>query len=400
MADANASSKTLDKVVQTGNQLIDNLDVDLYRSIQPWLNKLYSGRYSDYFALNIFGIPLANLIAAILAFLFFLLLRKLFTSIIVSALQHWTAKTKNTIDDMIVREMQGPLRFFFIVLGLRVFFQLIFRETHLIKLILDALTIYTVFWVLYAITPAIKAFLYRYSSGHEHLSYELTNFLIRIVRIFIVLIGLMAILYNFGINVTAFFASLGIGGLALALAAKDTAANLFGSIALLIDRSVKVGEWIKVDGIEGIVEDIGMRTTKIRTFEKSVIAIPNSIVANSQIENFSRRGIRRIKLFVGLTYDTPRATIEAVLEDLRAMLRTHPDIAQKEMQLVYFRDFNASDLGIMIYTFAVTSHWARYLAIREDVNLKIIEIFEKHNASFAFPSQSVYIESMPQSNPS
>jgi MscS family membrane protein len=398
MAEANATHEAIDKVVQTGNHIINNLDVDLYRSIQPWLNKLYAGKYSEYFAINIFGIPLANLIAAILAFLFFLFLRKVFTSIIVSALLRLTARSKTTIDDMVVRQLRDPLRFFFIVLGLRVFFQLIFRETHLIKLTLDALTIYTVFWVFYAITPALKEFLFRFSNINDHLSFELANFLVRVVRIFIVLMGLMAILYNFGINVTAFFASLGIGGLALALAAKDTAANLFGSIALLIDRSVKVGEWIKVDGIEGIVEDIGMRTTKIRTFEKSVIAIPNSIVANSHIENYSRRGIRRIKMFVGLTYDTPRETLEAVLADLRTLLRTPSGIAQDATQLVYFRDFNPSDLGIMIYTFAATAQWEDYLRIREEINLAIIEIFEKHNASFAFPSQSVYIESMPQAD--
>jgi MscS family membrane protein len=399
MAETNATNGAIDHVVKTGTEVIDGLNIDLYHSIQPWLNELYTGAWSEYFAMTIFGIPLANLMAAILAFLFFLLLRKLFTSIIVSTLLKITARTQTTLDDMIVRELRDPLRFFFIVLGLRVFFQLIFRETHLIKLVLDGLTIYTVFWVFYAITPALKELLYRYSNVNDHLSYELTNFLIRIVRIFIVLMGLMAILYNFGINVTAFFASLGIGGLALALAAKDTAANLFGSIALLVDRSVLVGEWIKVDGIEGTVEDIGMRTTKIRTFEKSIIAIPNSIVANSHIENYSRRGIRRIKMFIGLTYDTPRATIEAVLEDLRTMLRTHPDIAQDETQLVNFRDFNASDLGIMIYTFAATSNWREYLRIREEVNLAIMGIFEEHNASFAFPSQSVYIESMPQSNP-
>jgi len=399
MSDANTTTHAIDKVVQTGTQVIDGLNVDLYHAIQPWLNKLYSGTYSEYFSLSFFGVPLANFLAAILAFLFFLLLRTLFSSLIVSSLLHITSRTKTSLDDMIVRELREPLRFFFIVLGLRVFFQLIFRETHVIKMILDAMTIYTVFWVLYAITPAIKASLYRYSHTNDHLSYELSNFLIRIIRIFIVILGLMAILYNFGINVTAFFASLGIGGLALALAAKDTAANLFGSIALLVDRSVKVGEWIKVAGVEGTVEDIGMRTTKIRTFEKSIIAIPNAMVASSPIENYSRRGIRRIKLFIGLTYDTSRETMHAIITDLRTLLDHHSDIAQDQSKLVNFRDFNASDLGIMIYTFASSSDWKTYLNIREDINLKIMEIVEKHGASFAFPSQSLYVESLPTSTP-
>jgi len=340
-------------------------------------------------------VPLANVLAAFIVLTFFMLLRKYFTALVMRLLTLLTRKTRTTIDDMIVQELEGPLRLFFVVLGLRIFFQLIFWDNGLISLLLNAAMIYVVFWALYAVTPATREILYRYSSKNDHLSYELSRFLVRIIRILIVLTGLMAILYSFGINVTAFFASLGIGGLALALAAKDTAANLFGSVALLIDRSVKIGEWIKVDGIEGTVEDIGMRTTKIRTFEKSLIALPNSIVANSPIENYSRRGIRRIKVFIGLTYDTPRETLRAIISDLRTLLDAHPHIAQDTNKLVYFRDFNPSDLGIMLYAFAIRSEWKSYLEIREDINLAIMKIVEKHGASFAFPSQSLYIESLP-----
>ena len=397
MADHNTTEAAIKTVVQTGNKVIDGINIDLYHAIQPWLNKLYTGRYSEYVSLNIFGVPLANLIAAFFVLFFFLMLRKVFTSIVMRLLTRLAEKTSTTVDDLIVQELQGPIRLFFVVVGLRIFFQLTFHQTQFIKLLLDAATIYIVFWALYAITPATREFLYHYSNKNDHLSYELSRFIVRMIRILIILLGIMAILYNFGINVTAFFASLGIGGLALALAAKDTAANLFGSIALLVDRSVKIGEWIKVNDIEGVVEDIGMRTTKIRTFEKSLIAIPNSIVALSPIENYSRRGIRRIKMTIGLTYDTPRSTIEAIVSDLRVLLDHHPDIAQNETKLVNFRDFNASDLGILIYAFAIRSEWKTYLEIREDLNLKIMEIVERHGASFAFPSQSLYIESLPPS---
>jgi len=399
MADLNTTQAAIKTVVQTGNKVIDGINIDLYHSIQPWLNKLYTGRYSEYVSLNIFGVPLANLIAAFFVLFFFLMLRKVFTSIVMRLLRKLTAKTSTTVDDLIVEELQGPIRFFFVVVGLRIFFQLTFHQTQFIKLLLDAAMIYIVFWALYAITPAARELLYHVSNKNDHLSYELSRFIVRMIRILIVLLGIMALLYNFGINVTAFFASLGIGGLALALAAKDTAANLFGSIALLVDRSVKIGEWIKVNDVEGVIEDIGMRTTKIRTFEKSLIAIPNSIVALSPIENYSRRGIRRIKTTIGLTYDTPRDVIEAIITDLRTLLDHHPNIAQNETKLVSFRDFNASDLGIMIYAFATRSEWKTYLQIREDINLKIMQIVERHGASFAFPSQSLYIESLPTSTP-
>jgi len=245
-------------------------------------------------------------------------------------------------------------------------------------------------------TPATKELLHAYSERNRHLSYELSNFMIRILRLLIAFLGLIAILYSFGINVTAFFASLGIGGLALALAAKDTAANLFGSLALLIDHSIKIGEWIKVHGIEGTVESIGMRTTKIRTFEKSIIAIPNSIVANSHIENYSRRAMRRIRINIGLTYDTTEEQMQNIVSDIEDMLRHHQRISQSQTLFVKFTDFNASDLGILVYCFADTAEWVEYLEIHQDVNLRIMDIVQRHGGSFAFPSQSLYIESMPK----
>ncbi len=394
MAESNVTA-AIDNVVKKGADVIDGFDLNVYDAVQPWLNKLYSGRYSEWFASTLFGIPVANLIAAVLVFLFFMLLRRVFSSIIVATLLRFAKRSRSTIDDMIIRQLRGPFSFFFIIVGVKVFFELIFRRTDTVSMILNSMMIFWIFWVLYAITPITRELMYRYGSYTDHLSYELTNFFIRILRVLLVFFGVVAVLYNFGVNVTAFFASLGIGGLALALAAKDTAANLFGSVALLIDHSVKVGEWIKVDGVEGTVEDIGMRTTKIRTFEKSLIAIPNSIVATSKIENYSRRGIRRIKMTVGLTYGTTRSQIEAIIDDLREMLAQSPNIAQSETQIVNFRDFNASDLGILVYAFARTSEWNSYLDIRQEINLEILRIVQAHGASFAFPSQSLYLEQWP-----
>jgi len=190
-------------------------------------------------------------------------------------------------------------------------------------------------------------------------------------------------------------ASLGLGGLAFALAAKDTIANLFGGLTVLIDKSMRKGDWIKIGEVEGIVEDIGLRTSKIRTFEKSLITIPNQVLANQSLENFSRRNVRRIKMVIGVTYDTTEAQMRGILEDIRTMLKSHPGIAQNELMMVYFRDFGASSLDIFVYCFTNTSDWEKYLAIREDVNLKIMEIVEKHGASFAFPSTSIYVEKLP-----
>jgi len=382
-------------VANTSKDLINDIDKTIYNQIQSYINDIYSSSWGEYFTYTIFGIPLANLIAALSVFLLFLALRKYLTLLTTKILLKFAKNTKTELDDIIIREMKHPLRFLFIIIGLDLFFQLTFINNSFTQKLLSSMSIIDIFWMFYAITPVIAKVLYDFSKRNKHISYELSAFTIRVLRILIVFSAFITLLYNFGVNVTAFMASLGLGGLAFALAAKDTAANIFGSIALMVDQSISIGEWIKVNGVEGTVEDIGMRTTKIRTFEKSVVVVPNSIVANSNIENFSRRGVRRIKMVIGLTYDTTAEQIENILKDLRDMLKNHPDIAKEQTTLVNFDRFEDSYLGIFFYTFTNTSDWKKYLEIREDIHLKIMNIVQKNGSSFAFPSQSVYVEKLP-----
>ncbi|WP_292661034.1 mechanosensitive ion channel family protein [Nitratifractor sp.] len=400
MANTNVESNTtaaLQEVTQSGKEVIKSLDQSIVDQVQPLINKLYASHYGRYFADTIYGVPVGNWIAAILAFLMILLLRKLLTQWVLNVLQRLSERTATELDNLIIRELKRPIRFLFVIIGFDIFFKLIFlSQNHYVELLLTSMLIIDFYWILYALTPAIQRVLYNYSHASDKLTMELSNFIIRILRLLVIILALISLLYNFGINVTAFVASLGLVGMALALAAKDTAANLFGSIALMLDRSIRVGEWIKVNGVEGIVEDIGMRTTKIRTFEKSFVVVPNSIVANSNIENFSRRGIRRIRMVIGLTYDTPPEAIQKIVYSIQSMLRSHPGIAHDQTLLVRFDRFDDSSLGIFIYTFTNTSDWARYLEIREDINLKIMQIVREFGSDFAFPSQSIYVEKIPK----
>ncbi|MEA3419328.1 MAG: mechanosensitive ion channel family protein [Campylobacterota bacterium] len=388
----------IDRNITDQTDLINSLDMDVPGVIQPFLNKLYSGEYSTFWTQTFWDVPLGNFFAAILVFLFFLLLRKFFTNIILGFLTILARKSETRIDDRIIEGLKGPIRFSFIIIGTHLFFLLIFKENHFIKMVLESLAIFTIFWALISLVEAFKEFLVRYSDDNSHLSKELSSFLVRLIKAVIFAIGFSTILYNWGINVTALIASLGLGGLAFALAAKDTAANLFGSIALLLDNSIKIGEWIKVGGVEGVVEDVGMRTTKIRSFQKSLITVPNHIVANNPIENFSRRGIRRIKMKIGLTYDTNSKQIENIIQDIKGMLQSHPGISHKETLLVNFDTFDDSSLGLFIYAFAHTAKWDQYLEIREDINIRIMHIVEKNGSGFAFPSQSLYVEKLPSEN--
>lgn len=377
--------------------VIDDLSMNLDGTVQTFLIPVYE-KY-PILANTFLDIPLANLIAAIVVFFLFLGLRKSFTYIFIGSMHKLAKLTNNYYDDRIISALKGPIRFAFIIVGLHLFFLLIFKETPFIKNVLNTLVVYDIFWAIISLTEALRgAFHLATAKFNPDLAKEMGNFILKIAKVLIGAVGLGAMLQVWGINVTALVASLGLGGLAFALAAKDTASNMFGSFALLADKSIRIGEWIKVGGVEGTVEDIGMRTTKIRSFEKSLITVPNQIVSNSPIENFSRRGVRRIKMRIGVTYGTTADQMNAIVEEIRAMLHSHEKISQKETLLVNFESFGDSALNIFIYTFTSTANWERYLNIREDIHLKIMKIVEDNGSGFAFPSQSIYVEQMPEQN--
>ncbi|WP_457642065.1 mechanosensitive ion channel family protein [Persephonella sp.] len=352
----------------------------------------------DYLLKQLFlGTPLYKWALALIVFLLFLLFRKLFTVIVLGIIRKFVSRTKTTLDDKLLKVIINPVRFLFIVFGLWFAINILGAEDEILNHFIKSLFIITVFWMIYNAVIIFQTNFYTFAEKFgKDLSKELGNFFIKSAKIFIFILGLVAVLQEWGIDVTAFIASLGLGGLAFALAAKDTVANLFGGLTILADKSLKIGDWIKVGSVEGIVEDLGIRTTKIRTFEKSLITVPNSYIANNPIENFSRRNNRRIKMTIGLVYDTPGDVVKKIVEDIRNMLHEHPRISKDLITLVFFDKFGDSSLDIFIYTFTDTANWTEYMAIKEDVNLKIIEIVEKNGSAFAYPSQSIYIEKVPE----
>lgn len=388
------------EIIERSQELIETLDINFFPQVQEALNYLYIQPYASVLTKSIWSIPIGNIIMAILSFFFFLLLRKLFATLVIQVLHPLAKSTQNNYDERILLALKGPIAFIFIIIGVRLFFALLFLESAIINHIISSMIAYNLFWAFYELVNALRGLVYHFTSRfNPELSYEVGNFILAILKGIIMVIGLGTILEVWGINIGGLIAGLGIGGLAFALAAKDTAANLFGSIALLLDKSIRLGEWIKIGDVEGTVEDIGMRTTKIRSFGKSLITLPNQMIANSPIENFSRRGIRRIKMTLGVTYSTSAGQMQNILIDIKEMLKNHEGIAQKETMLVNFTSFDDSSMGIFIYTFTNTSNWQAYMDIKEDVNLKIMEIIEKNGSEFAFPSQSLYIETpkeMPQ----
>ena len=207
----------------------------------------------------------------------------------------------------------------------------------------------------------------------------------------IVVVAILMIVQLWGYDVTSLLAGLGLGGLAFALAAQKTLANLFGSIMIFTDRPFKLGDWIQIKHGEGVVEDIGLRSTKIRTFANTLISVPNADVADVPIENYSMMTKRRIRATIGLTYSTPPATVDRIVERIREHLAQNEAIDQG-FWAVNFVEFGASSLDIMLYCFTITTDWKPFMDHRQALFLTIMRIVNEEGSSFAFPSQSLYME--------
>lgn len=388
------ASKLSDKNFKESLEMV--LDITLIESMGEKATIFYQLKNNTISFLtknNFLGIPFYKIVLAVGVFLLFLILRKIFALIVLKSFEKIVAKTKTKIDDTLLQIVDSPLKFAFIIAGFYIALLVMGVENEMLFKIAKSLVIFDIFWLFYSSIDLLQKPIYKFSKKFgQELYREIGNFFIKTLKIFIFSIGLVAILEEWSINVSAFIASLGLGGLAFALAAKDTAANLFGGLTILADRSLKIDDWIKVDGVEGTVEDIGLRSIKVRTFEKSLITVPNQIVANNPIENFSRRDIRRIKMRIGVTYSTTKEQLEKILNDIRDMLKSHPGIEKTATMLVNFDEFEDSSLSIFIYCFTNTADWGKYLQIREDINLKIMDIIEKNGSDFAFPSQSIYVE--------
>ena len=208
-------------------------------------------------------------------------------------------------------------------------------------------------------------------------------------------LGLVFILQNLGVEVTALLAGVSVGGVAVALAAQDTVGNLFGSLTIFTDRPFQIGDWVVIDGdVEGVVEEVGFRSTRIRTFYKSVISVPNAKVANTTVDNIGQRPYRRMKMTIGLTYGTTREQMQAFVTRVRALMEASDKVWDGSLE-VHFNGFGASSLDVLIYSFLDVPDWSAELREKERILFEIMHIAEEVGVSFALPSTSVYLERTP-----
>jgi MscS family membrane protein len=203
--------------------------------------------------------------------------------------------------------------------------------------------------------------------------------------------GVLMVVQSLGYDVKALLAGLGIGGLAFALAAQDTIANLFGSIVVAIDQPFKLGETVRIGGNTGTVEDIGLRSTKIRLPDRSLVIIPNRTVANEAITNLSRFTGRRVEQVLGLTYDTTPEQMEAIVAEIRRIITAETEVDAASVH-VYFRDYSASSLDIWVAYNAKDPDFAKHLARRQRINLAVMRAVAARGLSFAFPTSVMHLD--------
>lgn len=215
------------------------------------------------------------------------------------------------------------------------------------------------------------------------------------LKLFVTVMGVLFITDTLNLNVTGVLASLGLGGLAFALAAKDMVMNIFGSITVMLDRTFRVGDWIVVDDVEGTVEEIGLRSTKIRTFYNSLIYFPNSHFITASVDNMGERHYRRYTSKVSLTYDTPPEKIELFCEGVRELVRTHPYM-RKDYYHVYLNEMGAASLDVLVYVFWAVPEWGTELRERHRFLLDILRLGDQLGIEFAFPTQTIYWQQTPE----
>lgn len=212
----------------------------------------------------------------------------------------------------------------------------------------------------------------------------------RALKIFILIFVIISVAEIFNLPLSSLLAGLGIGGIAIAMAAKDTIANIFGSLTVLVDRPFHIGDWVVIDGTEGTVEDVGFRSTRIRTFYDSVITIPNSLLLTAKVDNMGSRTYRRIKETLGITYQTSPEKVETFCEEIKAIIANHND-TRKDYYLVNFTGFKDSHLEILLYCFVKVPNWEAELDAKQDILLTIARKADQLGIEFAYPTQTLFI---------
>ena len=342
---------------------------------------------------GILGINFLEILIGIGIFLIFLIFRGLISKLIIKKLEIISKRTTNKLDDTFVNSLIGPVRFLPIVLG---FFFASYYLTfeadtrEFVNNINRTLITILIFWTIHQIIEPVS---YVLSGLGKILTRELISWIVKSIKILIFILGAAAVLELWGIKIGPIIAGLGLFGVAVALGAQDLFKNLISGILVLVEKRFKMGDWILVEGIiEGIVEKIGFRSTVVRKFDKSIAIIPNFQFAENAVINISQTTNWIISWTINLQYDSTIDQLKTVRNEIENYIKTNEDFKPELGYAVRVDSFAESSIDMYVRCFTKTDDWDEWLAVKERLAIEIKQIVEKNKASFAFPSQSIYVE--------
>ncbi len=318
--------------------------------------------------------------------------------LVLKRLSHRVQRSSNPWDDALLHALQRPFTLLIWVLGLTLAADIAGRETaatvfNIVEPIRTVGVISAIAWFLVRLISNFQQNLVEQGlQQDENYDRSTVEAIGKLVRLSIVITAALVILQSLGFSISGVLAFGGVGGIAVGFAAKDLLANFFGGLMIYLDRPFFVGDWIKSPDrdIEGTVEDIGWRLTRIRSFDKRPIYVPNSTFANIAVVNPSRMTHRRIYETIGVRYDDADK-LQAIIHDVREMLQTHPEIDTRQTLMVNFNSFAPSSLDFFVYSFTKTTNWVKFHEVKQDVLFKINDIISRHGAEIAFPTSTVRV---------
>jgi MscS family membrane protein len=338
------------------------------------------------------GVNISEIIIALAIFTFFLFLRGVFSKFVVKKLESYVSKSTNSFDNSLVNSMEGPAKFFPIVLGFFVSTSYLTVDSGMVDTINRSLITILIFWTFHQVVGPFSSVI---KSAGGLISRDLINWIIKATKILILILGFAAVLDLWGIKIGPIIAGLGLFGVAVALGAQDLFKNLISGILVLVERRFQVGDWIFVDGvIEGIVENIGFRSTVVRRFDKSLATIPNFQFAEQAVINNSLITNRRIDWAIGLEYRTTGDQLKNIKGEIENFIQTNSNFSKSEDTIlaVKIEQFAASSIDIRLICFTKTAHYLEWMNVKDLLAMEIKSIVERNKASFAFPSTSIYVE--------
>ena len=354
---------------------------------------------------KLFNLEILNLSVEKLGVFFVIILltyifRFLFLHIVEKKIILLTQKTSIEFDNLIVQASKTPINylillhgFYFAVISLQLPEMIgVVNIANLVHKAYVLILSFILLYYLFKLIDVVGHFIYKTTEKtHSKLDDQLAPLIVKSLRVFVITLGILFILNNFGYNIASLLAGLGIGGLAFALAAQDTVSNLFGSFTIFTDKPFHIGDWIEIGDFEGTVEEVGFRSTRIRRFDQAQVTVPNSQFIKNGVINYSAMKKRRIKFNLGITYGTTASQMTEVVEGIKQIIKEDSRF-DHNFYMVHFTDFGDYSLNIFIYCFTKTTVWDEYLTVREEFHLKIMQMLEEMGVDIAFPTQTLYVE--------